>query len=152
MSHTSASWLNRAVRKDGVSQIVKDSVKALKHIDFDTVAFRGISGALVAPIVAHKLKKEIALVRKPGQGSHSNHSYEGYLGIERFVIIDDLVCTGETIAATILKIRSQVPGAKFVGVYLYHTSIGYESPGFYTPDMSMKLFDRIKNYMNGESL
>jgi orotate phosphoribosyltransferase-like protein len=152
MSHDSASWLNQAVCKDGVSQIVKDAVKALKGVDFDTIAFRGISGALVAPIVAHKLKKEIALVRKPEEKTHSYCKYEGHLSIERYVIIDDLVCSGETIAATVLKVRSLVPGAKFVGVYLYHRSTGGEQPGFYTPDMKVKLFDSIRNHMNGESL
>lgn len=152
MSHRSAVWLNKAVSKDGVTKIMVRAIEALKGVKFDTIAFRGISGALIAPILAHKLKKEIALVRHPRAHTHSDYKYEGYLKIKRYIIVDDLVCTGKTATEIIRAVRREIPDAKFVGIYLYYQNNGLERPGLHTPDMTSGLIERIKIRMNGESL
>lgn len=152
MNHTSAIWLRQAVNREGVAAIVKEAVKALKVIEFDTIAFRGISGALIAPIVAHKLKKEIVLIRKPESQSHSYDMFEGFLRTERYVIIDDLVCSGSTVSETIKKVTQNVPGAKFVGVYLYHDSAYGEGPGYYPADEPAQLLDRVRLHMSATTV
>ncbi len=71
-------------------------------IQFDTVVFRGMSGALIAPIVAHKLGKNLILCRKKSDDSHSGQGIcEGWRGNCQYIIIDDFICSGATIRATL---------------------------------------------------
>jgi adenine/guanine phosphoribosyltransferase-like PRPP-binding protein len=149
-THEAASWLRDAVEKDGVARIVKVATKALKVVEFDTIAFRGMSGALIAPIVAHKMKKEVAMLRKSGAQTHSCYEYEGHTAVQRYVILDDFVSTGQTVAGIIRDMRRSVPGAKFVGLYTYYSTYD-KSAGWYPVDQS-ELFDKIKRHMKGEEL
>jgi adenine/guanine phosphoribosyltransferase-like PRPP-binding protein len=77
--------------------IVKKIIKALKPKtnEFDSVVVSGYSMALVGSIVAHALKKNIVLVRKPSELRISGYETEG-IHNQRCIIIDDLVCTGNT--------------------------------------------------------
>ncbi len=76
--------------------VVNFATNSLKDIVFDTLVFRGFSGALVGPTVALQLNKAWALVRKPGDTAHSNRRVEGFAQ-GKYVIIDDFIDTGETI-------------------------------------------------------
>jgi orotate phosphoribosyltransferase len=144
MSHQASSWLESAVSRKGIAQIVRAAVKALKGIDFDTIAFRGMSGALIAPIVAHKLKKEICVVRKPNDGSHSYYQFEGYLKPEKYIIFDDFIGSGTTGGAIVKAMRLNTP-AKLVGVYTYYSS-GTGAPGFHTVESNQTMFELIRRY------
>ncbi len=70
--------------------------ETIADVDFDTLVFRGFSGALVGPCVALRLNKKWALVRKPGDSTHSCHRIEGYV-FGNYIIIDDFIDTGETV-------------------------------------------------------
>jgi len=94
--------------------LVKRAVKCLKHVKFDTIVFRGFSGAVVGPVVALRLKKPWALVRKAGDNTHSSHHVEGDVSGD-YVIIDDFVATGETVK----HIVSKCPDGRCVGAYFY---------------------------------
>lgn len=63
---------------------------------FDTLAFRGHSGSILGTALALKLKKNMLLVRKDGEDSHSDYAVEGTLH-SRYLIIDDLVASGRTV-------------------------------------------------------
>jgi len=66
---------------------------------FDTIAFRGMSGALIAPIVADKLNKSLTLVRKQEVDEHKSHAeypVEGALFVD-YVIVDDFTNSGRTL-------------------------------------------------------
>jgi orotate phosphoribosyltransferase len=64
---------------------------------FDRIAFRGLSGALVAPLVAVKMQRGLIAVRK-GEHCHGA-SVEGVPPNEttRYIILDDFVSSGETV-------------------------------------------------------
>lgn len=96
---------------------------------FKAIAFRGMSGALIAPSVADQMDKQIILVRKTEIDDHRSHSFEpveGTVGVDYF-IIDDLTMSGRTIreiqqqifTAESEHINCTVHG-KCVGIYLFH--------------------------------
>jgi hypothetical protein len=73
--------------------------------DAQAIAFRGMSGAAVAPLVAYRLGLNPLGVRK-GESSHGGDTFypEGLNGeaVRRYVIVDDFVCSG----ATVHEVRS----------------------------------------------
>jgi phosphoribosylpyrophosphate synthetase len=64
-----------------------------------------MSGALIAPIVAHELNKPIVLVRKPKEDNHSGYPVEG-VEFKTYIIIDDFIETGATIRSIILALNT----------------------------------------------
>jgi adenine/guanine phosphoribosyltransferase-like PRPP-binding protein len=94
------------------------AVKYLKqyHDQYDTLAFAGISGAVIGPVVAMKLKKECILVRKDSDKRHSSYEVSGYDDCDKYIIIDDFVCSGATAKMIQRKIHDALPGAKCLGI------------------------------------
>lgn len=70
--------------------------KALKKFEFDAIAFRGTSGSAVAFPLSYELGIPLLYVRK-NDNSHHCSFIEGFVDCKRYVIIDDIVCSGETI-------------------------------------------------------
>jgi len=104
-----SSYLYVALDPHRLAKIVAATVKALqphKH-EFDTIAFRGASGSLVGPAVALRLRKHLLLVRREEDrdASHSGLLVEGNLNTERYVIVDDFVSSGNTVAKIIEAIK-----------------------------------------------
>ena len=93
-----SSYLKNIFVTDTRKQIVHRLVANINEsgLDFDSVVFRGMSGALIVPEVAGVLNKPIVLVRKD-DGSHSSHIVEGYAHVKKYIIIDDLIYMGHTI-------------------------------------------------------
>lgn len=89
------------------------------HVDkFDTIAFCGMSGALVAPAVAVRLRKWMTLVRKPSDGLSHGMRVEGAVQ-GRYMILDDFISEGDTvrrIQEAILKVN---PEMYCVGICTY---------------------------------
>ncbi len=80
--------------------LVSDAMRHLDGVQFDTFVGRGLSGALVAPLLARAMSKHFAIVRKEcTEGDHSNRLVEWYLG-HSWVFIDDLISTGSTLRKT----------------------------------------------------
>ena len=77
--------------------IIEKIIKALtpKIKKFDSIVVSGYSMALIGSIVAHTLKKNIVLVRKPSEDRISSYRAEG-IHYQRCIIIDDLICSGFT--------------------------------------------------------
>lgn len=89
-------------------------------LDFDSIAFMGMSGALIVPTVADKLNKFMLLVRKNYERRHSCLQVEGYLNSKRYLIIDDIISSGMTIRSIVEKIHKATKGkAKCIGVLCY---------------------------------
>ncbi len=99
------------------------AVKSLTGLTFKSIAFRGISGALVAPAVAVRLKKGLIVVRKGDiTGQHSTYMVEGHrlIGPQKYIIIDDFPSSGLTIKKIVVEINENFNrAAKCVGVYWY---------------------------------
>lgn len=69
-----------------------------KHqVEFDTVVFQGMSGALIAPALSIKLRKQLLMIRKTCDNNHSGLKYEGNVNVNNYIIVDDLICSGNTI-------------------------------------------------------
>jgi adenine/guanine phosphoribosyltransferase-like PRPP-binding protein len=96
------------------ADLVERAVKTLQGVKFDTIVFRGFSGAVVGPVVALQLGKPWALVRKVGDNAHSSRVVEGDVSGD-YVIIDDFIDSGETIR----KIVSECRDGRCVGAYFY---------------------------------
>lgn len=84
-------------------------------IRFAAIAFRGMSGGLIAPLVAAQLNKKLIVVRKRGEQSHAQYHVEGYIDSKTYIIIDDLVDTGDTCR----DIMDELCTAQCKGIFLY---------------------------------
>jgi orotate phosphoribosyltransferase-like protein len=98
--------------------------------DFDSVSCCGTSGLLVVPQISELLNKNILIVRKPHNEKlreYSEFTLEG-VAPKRYVIIDDLICSGKTIRYIMKEIKEEHPHAICVGVYCYmRDSCGYRN-------------------------
>ena len=113
-AHTS-KILNHKYR-NGV--IIK-AICSLRKIeqDFDSIACCGVSGLMVVPQIAEILNKNIIVVRKD-ERRYSEFFLEG-VSPSRYVIVDDLICSGSTVKRIVNYIHDDVPRAKCIGAYFY---------------------------------
>ncbi len=92
----------------------------LKDKTFDAVAYSGHSGALVAPLIAGLMSKDLILVRKSDDDSHSDNSVEASRrGVKSYIIVDDFMSSGRTVERIAKSVRYYLPRAKLVGIYEY---------------------------------
>lgn len=113
-SHTS-KVLNHKTR----NKIIIKAVCDLRKIEntFDSIVCCGTSGLLVVPQIAELLNKHIVIVRKP-EKSYSDFVIEGVVPF-RYIIVDDLICSGNTIKYIQNTIYEDCPRSSCVGVYFY---------------------------------
>lgn len=118
----SASYLSSVLTPERVRLVVPKLIEMINlHTpsdDYDAIALRGLSGALIAPIVAMQLEKNIVAVRK-GESSHSQHALEGR-SEAGYIIIDDLISSGDTVREILQTMRKYRPASKCRAIYLYH--------------------------------
>ncbi len=86
---------------------------------FDAIAFAGMSGAIIAPMVAYKLNKPLIVVRKESDtsisgNSHSSRMVEGCIFARTYLIIDDFIDTGNTIKRIIDQIKVAAENKKYL--------------------------------------
>jgi orotate phosphoribosyltransferase len=110
--------------------VVKELCRLLRDKKFKNVnciVGCGLSGTPLASIVAHKLGKMLTIIRK-GEKAHTSFEIEGIPVHDnmRYVIIDDLISSGDTIKRINNVIHKEVYDAEFVGLLLYHHSVGYK--------------------------
>lgn len=135
--------LQKTVRK--VCRIIRTS-----GVKFDAVAFRGFSGAIIAPMVACRMKKGFLAVRKSKEyeACHSSQLVEGAVKVDcRYIIVDDLISSGATIWNIVETLKNYIyqefdtsgnaiphtHKRECVGVFLYNSWITdekAESPGY----------------------
>lgn len=94
---------------------VSKAISALNTIRFETIAFSGLSGALLAPIVANAMKKSIVAVRKENERTASSAPAVGVIDGD-FVIIDDLIDS----ARTFNRICLTLSRFKCLAIYTYY--------------------------------
>lgn len=122
-----SSYLNKVLNRAERKLVIATAVRKLRKFKdkFDAIAVTGSSGLLIGPAVADKLDKDLILVRKDKDNSHSCLSIE-YDGISqpnmRYIILDDIVASGDTIRAIHRKMNENFFDVKFdyVGLYLYN--------------------------------
>jgi hypothetical protein len=127
-----SEYIKTAITLADRKTIIKDLTALIKgsKIDFDAIALRGLSGAMIAPVIADKLNKPLIICRKD-DGHHSNLSIEYADKFGDFIIIDDLISSGDTICHIMKMIDDewkklvQKDGAikrpRCVGIFLYNS-------------------------------
>ena len=115
--YKTCSYLRSYLDPLTASKKFKSAVKVLRNcnVPFDSIAFCGMSGALIAPPIAHRLKKPLIMVRKTTVGCHSQEKVEGNIKSERYIIIDDLTCSGRTSNRIQYEVHKFAPDARCVG-------------------------------------
>lgn len=107
-------YFRDAVDREPRKQLIQRCIGLLndKRDQFDAVAFRGVSGALIGPVLADYFDKYLVIVRKPEDGHHNSscdrlaiydpalrkHTQANNL---RYLIVDDFVETGNTVKAIV---------------------------------------------------
>jgi orotate phosphoribosyltransferase len=101
------------------NRIIIKAVCDLRKIsnDFDSIACCGVSGLMVVPQIAELLNKNILIIRK-NEKRYSEFRTEGIAPL-RYVVIDDLICSGTTVNHIIRIIKEEYPRAKSIGIYCY---------------------------------
>jgi adenine/guanine phosphoribosyltransferase-like PRPP-binding protein len=121
-----ASYFYGAYSREYRKKIIYESLKILKprSDSFDTIAVRGMSGALIGPTLADLLDKDIILIRKASDGpSHSTDSdytihYSGNPG-KRYIVVDDFISGGNTVRAVTEAMATTFSSDKCVAIFLY---------------------------------
>jgi hypothetical protein len=110
----------RVLNHKNRNKIIIKAVCDLRKIkdSFDSIVCCGISGLMVAPQIAELLDKHIIVVRKRDEKCYSDFPMEG-VAPYRYIILDDLVCSGSTIKHIQHTIYEDCPKAICAGIYLY---------------------------------
>jgi hypothetical protein len=117
-----SEYLGQALQRRWRSELINQLVTFLQdksHL-FDAIAFRGMSGALIGPVLADRLDKKLIMVRKPTDGeSHSRMTVEGEKA-DRYIIVDDFVSSGSTVRAIIQAlVHAEFTDQKPIAVMAY---------------------------------
>ena len=134
-SHT-CYVLNHKIR----NKIIIKAVCDLRKISgtFDCIACCGTSGLMVVPQVAELLNKHIIVIRKKEDKCYSEFTIEGVAPF-RYIILDDLICSGNTVRNIQRNVFDEHPRARCIGLYCY-----MPEECSYTSDTS-KLFEKEYN-------
>jgi hypoxanthine phosphoribosyltransferase len=102
-----SGYLYRGFKRVEINHVIKTFKKVLKDNvfgDFDAIVCRGVSGLIMAPLLAYHGRKKLVITRKPDENSHSYTRIEGHLDIDTYIIVDDFVSSGMTIETIVDEI------------------------------------------------
>ena len=144
-------YLREVLSGKALRKTVSRLFQAVKfsRISFDCIAFRGNSGAIVAPFLAEALGKGLILVRK---NAHSSHSWETVEGSHRkngrYVIVDDGVSTGDTIETISREISraEKFHSMILVGIFLYAKGFSQYNLEKFVKDIDVPVYGNCKWY------
>jgi adenine/guanine phosphoribosyltransferase-like PRPP-binding protein len=110
----------RVLNHKNRNKIIIKAVCDLRKIadTFDTIACCGVSGLMVVPQIAELLNKNIVIIRKPDEKRYSDFYIEGVSPF-RYIIVDDLICSGDTLKWIRQAIYEDNPKAICNGLYCY---------------------------------
>ena len=97
---------------------IDHAIKVLSKYKFDGIACSGVSGLMLVPQLCEKLDKNIIVVRKIKETRYSPFDYEG-VPPKKYIIVDDLVSSGNTVQRILELFKEEIPSAKCVGYYSY---------------------------------
>ena len=101
------------------NKIIIKAVCKLRKIaeTFDSIACCGVSGLMVVPQISELLNKNIIIVRK-GEKCYSEFRTEGVAPF-RYIILDDLICSGNTVKHIKKVLKEEYARSTCVGAYCY---------------------------------
>jgi adenine/guanine phosphoribosyltransferase-like PRPP-binding protein len=103
-------------------EYLKDVIEE-QAIEFDAIVVRGVSGAVIGGALSLALRKQLTVVRKRGVDCHSEivGQCEGLLHApHKYLIVDDFVATGKTLAHIVAEVGLGNAMAECVGFIPYH--------------------------------
>lgn len=103
------------------TKLVREMCRMLKHMDFDSIAISGYSMSVIGSMVAWRMNKHVIVCRKDGESSHSGLRVEGEKEFRRFIIIDDLIASGNTLNHVLGRVKELNSDAKFLGMMLFNS-------------------------------
>ena len=114
-------YLNDTLRIENYKQYMAKAIRILmaRRSEFDAIAFTGLSGALAAIPLAHALDIPMIAVRKSREVNHSGRGVEGCSSAKRYVIIDECIASGSTVAR-IQRAIWQFSQAECIGILLFN--------------------------------
>ncbi len=115
---THAMYLNEAIRNP--EQTLTKATHDLFGYRFDAFVCCGVSGLLLAPMLALHMGKRLAVVRKKSDVNHSEFNVEStLLEYDRWIFIDDIIASGTTLHF-VRRSMQHIGFDAEVGTYLYH--------------------------------
>lgn len=127
-SYDCSCYLNEIINKNHRKKTIDNALKTLSKKNFDAIICTGISGLVAGSVLSHALDKELIIIRKQ-KSSHSQFEIEGIRRTPinqekkeiKAIIIDDFICSGETIKRIFRKIRETKGGKNIdiLGGYFY---------------------------------
>lgn len=116
----SATWLQPILRPGGLEAEAVKAADRVGPIEYEAIAFTGLSGAVLSSALAMKFNKLLYCVRKSGENRHSDYEVEGPSNGLRYIIVDDLINSGDTVRRINAKVAEHTSKqAVCVGIYLY---------------------------------
>lgn len=116
-------YLDVAIQTKEYKRAKPKAMKILRKHEFESIAFRGMSGALLAVPLIHSLRKTMLMCRKPEDTTHSYDGktqrtgrVEGDRAVKRYVIVDDFVASGTTVREIVAAVKLFAPEAECIGV------------------------------------
>lgn len=110
-------------------KVVNWLVKHVVDLRAQAIVVCGQSGIIPGAVVSHLTDVPLVVVRKPGEPSNSGNSvhYESPEVAERWVIIDDLIASGDTVvnAMTMARKGWAVASVRPSAILLYHEDMSY---------------------------
>ena len=133
MPHVVSEYLHNVLTPGRLTQTVNRVIRliARSKVKFDAIAFRGMSGALIAPQVASHFSVPLLMIRKNKNNSHSRLTIEGK-AVKKYIIVDDCISSGKTMEIIVDAVRrfGEYNGGwskddiKCQGIFLYSPSEG----------------------------
>ena len=112
-------------------EVVDGMVKRLEPYrgTFDAIAACGNSGITMASVISYLMEVPMTVVRKErDRNNHHGQDVTGYLGSGKYIIIDDLISSGETLRWILTEINKAAVArySNFIpptcsGIFLYHS-------------------------------
>jgi len=87
--------------------LLRNAKRILVDVDFDTIVCTGASGMVFAPLLAHRMKKNLLIVRKDDDVNNHSGARNRFVGTmgERWLFVDDFIDTGATLDRVMGQIR-----------------------------------------------
>jgi orotate phosphoribosyltransferase-like protein len=96
MNH--ASYLTKIFNRKEQDIVISNIRKLIKEKElvFDGFIVTGVSGVAMGSILSRILRKDLVIVRKGGDGTHSSYNVENYKHGKSYIFLDDLIASGNT--------------------------------------------------------
>lgn len=101
------------------------------HVEhpYDAIAFTGTSGCSIGFILGYTLNIPIICIRKPDQESHYKswsceeiRSFEGFNAPQRYLIVDDGICSGKTVERIMTAINNSCGKCRCVAMLMFNSN------------------------------